>query len=266
MLTTSALATTSIPVKFTGKERDAETGLDYFGARCLSSAQGRWTSPDWSESPQPVPDADFSNPQTLNLYTYGRNNPLSNRDSDGHCSIDGKDYGIWFCVGHAIGASETENERSKRIEGERAFLLANVRNADGSELNSVQQRRLSLSTPLQIDHLYGQLTQEANDRAREEAAALGPLGPMGPMNRPGRLTTNPKHNPNSASPEPRNARELFDKSIDDGTGTRWAKDSDGTIRRFSSPRNGETHWNGSTAGSRPIRVDDIPFTVRRALK
>jgi len=28
-------------VKFTGKERDAETGLDYFGARYLSSAQGR---------------------------------------------------------------------------------------------------------------------------------------------------------------------------------------------------------------------------------
>jgi RHS repeat-associated protein len=32
--------------RFTGKERDAETGLDYFGARYLSSAQGRFTSPD----------------------------------------------------------------------------------------------------------------------------------------------------------------------------------------------------------------------------
>ncbi len=32
--------------QFTSKERDAETGLDYFGARYLSSAQGRWTSPD----------------------------------------------------------------------------------------------------------------------------------------------------------------------------------------------------------------------------
>jgi hypothetical protein len=31
------LATT---LKFTGKERDAETGLDYFGARYMSSAQG----------------------------------------------------------------------------------------------------------------------------------------------------------------------------------------------------------------------------------
>jgi RHS repeat-associated protein len=33
-------------IRFTGKERDAETGLDYFGARYMSSAQGRWTTPD----------------------------------------------------------------------------------------------------------------------------------------------------------------------------------------------------------------------------
>ena len=32
--------------KFTGKERDAETGLGYFGARYFSGAQGRFTSPD----------------------------------------------------------------------------------------------------------------------------------------------------------------------------------------------------------------------------
>lgn len=32
--------------KFTGKERDQETGLDYFGARYVSGAQGRCTSPD----------------------------------------------------------------------------------------------------------------------------------------------------------------------------------------------------------------------------
>ena len=32
--------------RFTGRERDAETGLDYFGARYMSAAQGRFTSPD----------------------------------------------------------------------------------------------------------------------------------------------------------------------------------------------------------------------------
>jgi RHS repeat-associated protein len=70
--------------KFTGKERDSETGLDYFGARYFSSAQGRWTSPDWSPNPQPVPYADLTDPQTLNLYAYVRNNPLSIRDFSGH--------------------------------------------------------------------------------------------------------------------------------------------------------------------------------------
>lgn len=69
----------------TGKERDGETGLDYFGARYFSAAQGRWTSPDWSATPQPVPYADLSDPQTLNLYGYVHNNPLSRADADGHC-------------------------------------------------------------------------------------------------------------------------------------------------------------------------------------
>jgi RHS repeat-associated protein len=76
-----------------GKERGAESGLDYFGARYMSSAQGRFTSPDWSETPAPIPYADLTDPQTLNLYSYARNNPLSNRDEDGHdfvCTSDDK--------------------------------------------------------------------------------------------------------------------------------------------------------------------------------
>jgi RHS repeat-associated protein len=77
-------------VKFTGKERDAETGLDYFGARYLSSAQGRWTSPDWSAAPEPIPYASLSDPQSLNLYAYVRNNPTTNRDADGHWCLFGK--------------------------------------------------------------------------------------------------------------------------------------------------------------------------------
>jgi len=81
-------------LQFTGKERDAETGLDYFGARYFSGAQGRYASPDWSETPQPVPYADFSEPQTLNLYSYARNNPLTLTDPDGHCP---------WCLGAVVG-------------------------------------------------------------------------------------------------------------------------------------------------------------------
>ncbi len=74
--------TTTYSGGFTSKERDAETGLDYFGARYFSSAQGRFTTPDWSAKPQPVPYANLTNPQSLNLYGYVLNNPLSQRDDD----------------------------------------------------------------------------------------------------------------------------------------------------------------------------------------
>jgi RHS repeat-associated protein len=71
--------------KFTGKERDSETGLDYFGARYYSNGLGRFISADWSATPIPVPYADFADPQSLNLYSYVRNLPTIRIDPDGHC-------------------------------------------------------------------------------------------------------------------------------------------------------------------------------------
>ena len=74
--------------KFTGKERDSESGLDDFDARYYSFSMGRFMSPDWSDSPDPVPYADLTNPQTLNLYGYVKNNPLRNADPTGHSGDD----------------------------------------------------------------------------------------------------------------------------------------------------------------------------------
>jgi RHS repeat-associated protein len=72
--------------KFTGKERDTESGLDYFVARYYASSMGRWMSPDWTAEADPVPWAELDNPQTLNLYAYVGNNPLSRTDPFGHAS------------------------------------------------------------------------------------------------------------------------------------------------------------------------------------
>jgi RHS repeat-associated protein len=72
---------------YTGKERDSESGNDYFGARYYGSVTGRFTSPDFQDDetdPEPVPWADYKNPQSLNLYSYVYNNPLSHADNDGH--------------------------------------------------------------------------------------------------------------------------------------------------------------------------------------
>lgn len=70
--------------KFTGKERDSETGLDYFGARYLSSAMGRFTSAD-----TPFVDQRATDPQSWNMYAYVRNNPLKYRDPNGQICIWG---------------------------------------------------------------------------------------------------------------------------------------------------------------------------------
>lgn len=69
----------------TGKERDAESGNDYFSATYYASTMGRFMSPDWSAKEEPVPYADLHDPQSLNLYSYVRKNPLSKSDRDGHC-------------------------------------------------------------------------------------------------------------------------------------------------------------------------------------
>ncbi len=62
--------------KFTGKERDSESGLDYFGARYHGSNLGRFMTPD------PV-GGDLSAPQSLNRYAYVANNPLRYTDPTG---------------------------------------------------------------------------------------------------------------------------------------------------------------------------------------
>ncbi len=63
---------------FTGKERDTETGLDYFGARYFGSNMGRFMSPDAFYK-----DSHVADPQSWNLYAYARNNPLRYVDPTG---------------------------------------------------------------------------------------------------------------------------------------------------------------------------------------
>jgi RHS repeat-associated protein len=64
--------------QFTSKERDNETGLDYFTHRYYSPTLGRFSSPDL-----PFADQDETDPQTWNLYTYVGNNPTNYTDPFG---------------------------------------------------------------------------------------------------------------------------------------------------------------------------------------
>ena len=71
------------PKRFAGKERDGETGWDYFGARYYGSKVGRFTTTDpvytWKEN--------LVDPQRWNRYAYARNNPLKFVDPDGRVLV-----------------------------------------------------------------------------------------------------------------------------------------------------------------------------------
>ncbi|MFA5084294.1 MAG: RHS repeat-associated core domain-containing protein [Candidatus Paceibacterota bacterium] len=74
---------------FTGQESDKESGLMYYGARYYSPSLARFTQPDTEIQ-------DIYDPQSLNRYSYARNNPLKYKDDTGHW--------IHIVVGAAIGA------------------------------------------------------------------------------------------------------------------------------------------------------------------
>ncbi len=105
---------------YTGKERDTESGNDDFGARYYNSATGRWLSPDWIAFPDTVPYANYSNPQTLNLYAYTLNNPLGLVDEDGHdgCFAEGMpaDCGVLSSLVLADAASEVESYADNLVD------------------------------------------------------------------------------------------------------------------------------------------------------
>ncbi|MCX6544506.1 MAG: RHS repeat-associated core domain-containing protein [Acidobacteria bacterium] len=92
---------------FTGHERDADTGLDYFGARYYRPQVGRFTTIDpvytWSEN--------LVDPQRWNRYAYVRNNPLKFVDPDGRDALwvtspDGKLATLVIPV-HFVGKGAT---------------------------------------------------------------------------------------------------------------------------------------------------------------
>jgi RHS repeat-associated protein len=100
--------------KFTGKERDAESGNDDYGARYYASSLGRFLSPDWSAIPVPVPYANLSNPQTLNLYAMVSDNPETFADLDGHGQYGGFHLGI---IGDAAVPTETSADALAMFDG-----------------------------------------------------------------------------------------------------------------------------------------------------
>ncbi len=110
--------------KFTGKERDSETNLDYFGARYYSNGLGRFITPD-----APGLDQYRINPQTWNLYTYGRNNPLRFTDPTGN-----------YVCGSSMSADQCKNFQTGLDNAQKAAnQLKDQFGADSSKYKDAQR-------------------------------------------------------------------------------------------------------------------------------
>jgi len=122
---------------FKGKERDTETGNDDFGARYYSNRFGRWLSADWSAVPVPVPYANLTNPQTLNLYSMVSDDPESFADLDGHaCESAACDFFSGF-----VNALASDNSVAPRKDagGDSTFAVGQAAGDAVATLQGVGQ-------------------------------------------------------------------------------------------------------------------------------
>ena len=76
---------------YTGQYLDSASGLLYYHARYYDPALARFISAD-SIVPGQTATSGAPNPQQLNRYSYGLNNPVKNTDPTGHCIED-------LCIG-----------------------------------------------------------------------------------------------------------------------------------------------------------------------
>ncbi|WP_353066434.1 RHS repeat-associated core domain-containing protein [Tunturibacter psychrotolerans] len=170
------------PTHFTGKERDIESGNDYFGGRYYSSSTGRFMNVD----PSGLAYADPTNPQSFNLYSYVLNNPLSFIDSTGlTCQTNSSD-GTVYDDNDGNGCSIVD-------EADRKAAPAVTVYADGSrnllqEQNDQEQNQYvvgwlqSQAAPAQIS-LAGRefLSAAAKDTAGvPTVCSVGVFGQIGP--------------------------------------------------------------------------------------
>ena len=134
--------------KFEGKERDTETQNDDFGARYYSWRFGRWLSADWSAVPVPVPYANLTNPQTLNLYAMVADDPESFADLDGHFGTCGiaAEFGCATSVGDAqsngvtVGTqADSQVDASQKLTAEKQQATANQMSLSSKGLEFIKR-------------------------------------------------------------------------------------------------------------------------------
>jgi RHS repeat-associated protein len=159
--------------RFTGKERDFESGLDYFGARYMSGAQGRFTSPDPENE-----GADPMDPQSWNGYPYALNNPSKYVDPDGRNPLIGlligAPVGAW---GEAIRQIRSGEDMSLAKSTRRILAAA----AGGAVAGTIGGFGLAVEAPVVLGAFGGALGNATEaiangERPTPKGAAIGAAG------------------------------------------------------------------------------------------
>ena len=101
--------TTQERVLFTGKPKDAESGLDLFGDRYYLNSSFRWISPD-----KPFVDNHAELPQKWNLYNYVSNNPVNSVDMMGRLELRIQSKAKMEAISGGEFRTKTENRYNVR--------------------------------------------------------------------------------------------------------------------------------------------------------
>jgi len=148
-------AADSTKQKFTQKERDSESGLDYFGARYYSSTQGRFTGAD-----DVTKDSHVGDPQSWNKYAYVRNNPLRLVDDGGEKATvsivtdeEKKTGTITITASIAIYSQGNANLTQKQLNQAAAAIQGSI---EGAWSGTYKQDGITYSVTTKVDvQVYG---------------------------------------------------------------------------------------------------------------
>jgi RHS repeat-associated protein len=170
---------------FTGKERDAESGLDNFGARYDASSLGRFMSADplvIQSLKARAFQAHLSNPQSWNKYAYVMNNPLNAIDPNG---LD--TYVVLYTTGNSYSEDQIRRAaetKAKEIENSKGFdpkkdkvLLQGVKTIDDLK-NALKAGNAATKQfgPVRELALFGHSGQEGPTFHGGPITALSPHG------------------------------------------------------------------------------------------
>ena len=212
----------SQPYKFQGKERDTETQNDDFGARYYTFRLGRWLSADWSAVPAPVPYANLTNPQTLNLYAMVRDNPETFADLDGHLDQPGiipppiagssSDNGNSVPGGDAYNSPAGQAQWAEMTGGDPVAAVANYYASQAAQQQNVDNQAVGKTT---VGDLSKVLTNEIGSLSTPKGGDPSELGKGADALANALINNTNKAKPNEVAPDTGTASPQLAKAIRD---------------------------------------------------